>query len=166
MNKVSTLKDPLKYVTITLLISVLLSSDGIGGEREHLNNAFRLVEKTEMSKMYVDLIEASLQSYFDRYEEPNPKNETAIDPFRQIFYKEVQASEEELKWNLAEVYTKYFSETELKEIIRFFDSSAGKTWLEKKSMVLHDGELIGQEWGEILTQRIIEKFKSTYGEEF
>ena len=166
MNEASPLKDPVKYIAVAIIISVLLAAESNGGEREHLNNAFRLVEKTELSKMFIDLIEASLQSYFDRYEEANPENEAVIDPFRRIFYEEVNASEEELKWNLAEIYAKYFSETELGEIIHFFDSPAGKKWLDKKSMVLYDAEQIGQEWGQILTKRIIDKFKSTYGEEF
>lgn len=166
MNEASPLKDPVKYIIIALITCVFLAADGNGGEREHLNNAFRLVEKTEMSKMFIDLIEASLQSYFDRYEEANPENEAAIDPFRRIFNEEVNASEEELKWNLAEIYAKYFSEKELKEIIHFFDSPTGKKWLDRKSMVLYDAEQIGQEWGQIMTHRIVEKFKSTYGEEF
>lgn len=166
MNKASTLKFPGKLITIALIICVFLVENGKSGEKEHLDYAFRLVEKTEMSKMFVDLVEASLQPYFDRYEKPNPENDTIVDPFRKIFIEEVNASEEELKWNLAEIYAKYFSEAELREIIRFFDSPAGKIWLEKNPMVLPDAEQIGQEWGEILTQRIMKKFESTYGEKF
>jgi len=137
-----------------------------GDEKEHLDYAFRLVEKTEMSKMFVDLVEASLRSYFDRYEEPIPVNKAAIDPFRKIFNEEVKASEEELKWNLAEIYAKYFTEAELTEIIRFFDSPVGKAWLDKNPMVLYEGEQIGHEWGQILTQRILKKYAETYGEKF
>jgi hypothetical protein len=166
MNKALTLKVPGRFITIVLIICVFWIENGKSGEKEHLDYAYRLVEKTEMSKMFIDLVEASLQPYFDRYEEPNPENDTIVDPFRKIFIEEVNASEEELKWNLAEIYTKYFSEAELRGIIRFFYSPAGQTWLDKKSMVLHDGDQIGQEWGQILTHRIMKKFESAYGEKF
>ena len=67
---------------------------------------------------------------------------------------------------LAEIYAGHFSENELREIVLFFNSSAGSAWLDKGPMLETEGEQIGLEWGQLLMQRVLKRFEEQTGEKF
>lgn len=141
------------------VIGILFTGDTYSGEKEQLELAFKLVEQTHMSKMYIELAEVFMEPYFERYE-PAPEDQTVINPLKKKFKEEVGLGEEELKWMLAGIYVRYFSENELREILDFFSSPTGTAWLDKRLDIQTEGEQIGLEWGKLLTQRVMKKFKA------
>ena len=158
--------DTIKFLALLLPMWVIFVGYSAAEERERIAYAFALVEKLEISKMIVDLVELSLQPHFERYEIPQKEGLIDDNLLRKYFLEEVKSSEEELKWNLAEIYSKYFTEDELKAILRFFDSPVGRIWRDNESMIQPEIDQVGHEWGQILTQRILKKFETTYGEKF
>jgi hypothetical protein len=163
MKRTTTVVLTIKAVAICLVIGVLSIEDAVGGDKEQLDLAFLVVEQTEGSKMFIDLVNGFMEPYLERYEPPASVEKADSNPLRKLLMEEFMASEEELKWNLAEIYTKYFSEAELLDIVRFFDSPAGKAWLENSAPILTEGEQVGHEWAKILTERVLHKFEKTSG---
>lgn len=133
-------------------------------EKDQLELAFQLVEKTRMSKIFVDLSEAFMMTYFERYDATAEQGPVKSNPLRKIFSDEVYLGEDELKWMLAEIYAVHFNEKELRAILAFFDSPSGNAWLEKKLLIQTESEQVGLEWGRLLTQRVLKKFETQSGE--
>lgn len=115
--------------------------------------------------MFIELAEVFMEPYFEYYE-PAPEDQTVINPLRELFKEEVSLGEEDLKWMLAGIYARHFTESELREIVDFFSSPAGNAWLEKRLVIQTDSEQIGLEWGKFLTQRVIKKFEAKMGKKF
>ena len=146
-------------VGLFFAMSILIGGDVHSGEKKHLELAFRLVEQTHMSTMYIELAEVFMEPYFERYE-PAPEDQTVVNPLKKVFKEEVRLGEEELKWMLASIYAKHFSENELHEILDFFSSPTGTAWLDKSLVIQTEGEQIGLEWGKLLTQRVMKKMEA------
>jgi hypothetical protein len=150
---------------IALLLHLLLfGGSSAAGEKEHLAMALALVEKMNASKMFVDLAESFMETYFERFDTPAATDRTGGNPLRILFRDEVRIGENELKWMLAEIYAAHFTETELQQIIRFYSTSAGRAWLDKRLTIATEMEQVGLEWGRLLTQRVIKKFETQYGD--
>ncbi len=152
-------------LTLFLGSGLILTGDVYGGEKEQLELAFKLVEQTHTPTMFIELAEVFMEPYFEYYE-PAPEDQTVINPLRELFKEEVSLGEEDLKWMLAGIYARHFTESELREIVDFFSSPAGNAWLEKRLVIQTDSEQIGLEWGKFLTQRVIKKFEAKMGKKF
>lgn len=57
------------------------------------------------------------------------------------------------------VYTKNFSENEVRAAIAFFTSPEGAAFVQKQPVVARESVAIGMEWGESLAMRVIERAK-------
>jgi hypothetical protein len=148
-----------KNLALFFVIGLIVTGNMHAGEKEQLELAFKLVEQTHTPTMFIELAEVFMEPYFERYE-PAPDSQTVVNPLREVFKEEVSLGEEELKWMLAGIYAKYFTENELREIVNFFSLPAGNAWLEKRLVIQTDFEQIGLEWGKFLTQRVLKKFEA------
>lgn len=59
------------------------------------------------------------------------------------------------------VYSKHFTEQEIDDLIKFYNSSTGKTMIEKMPMILQESMMLGQEWGIELAQKIEKEISAT-----
>jgi predicted nucleotidyltransferase len=153
-----------KIIAACVILVVLVPGLARGGETERLAMAVVLVENSRLPQRFVDLAEAFMETYFERYDKPLAENPAEGNPFRKIFLDEVRLGEEELKLMLAEIYAAHFSENELREIVNFFNTPSGKAWLEKRPILETEAEQIGLEWGQLLTQKVLKKFEAATGE--
>ena len=155
-----------KIIVYGVIMIVLVPWQAHGGEKEQLAMAVVLVEKSRLPERFVDLAEAFMETYFERYDKPLAENPADGNPLRKIFLEEVSLGEEELNLMLAEIYAAHFSENELREIVNFFNTSAGRAWLEKQPILETEAEQIGLEWAQLLTQKTLKKFEDQAGEKF
>jgi hypothetical protein len=155
-----------KVIAVGILIALLAPGQAQGGDDERLKLAASLVEKTRQTEMFAALTETFMETYFERYDNPGAENPAAGNPLRKIFQEEVTLGKEELRLMLAETYAAHFKESELKEIVIFFESPAGMAWLEKRPVLQTEGEQIGLEWGQLLMQRGLKRFEEQTGEKF
>ena len=155
-----------KIIAFNVILVVLVAWQAHGGETEQLAMALELVEKSRLPERFVDLTEAFMETYFERYDNPLADNPAADNPFRKIFVEEVELGKDELKLMLAEIYAANYSETELRQIVGFFNSPAGRAWLEKQPMLETEAEQIGLEWSRLLTQKVLKRFERVTGEKF
>ena len=153
-----------KIIALGVILVVLVPWQAHGGEKEQLAMAVVLVEKSRLPERFVDLSEAFMETYFERYDKPVAENPADGNPLRKFFLEEVSLGEEELKLMLAEIYAAHFNENELREIVDFFNTSSGKAWLEKQPVLETEAEQIGLEWGQLLTQKVLKKFEAATGE--
>ena len=80
------------------------------------------------------------------------------------FWNEFEAeftgtSIDDLVAKLAPVYEKHISEADLNEIIKFYQSPAGKRLSEKTPAIMEESMLVGQAWGEAVAGKVMNKLK-------
>ena len=154
-----------KHLKIILLLfiipGIILIVPAFGDEKEHMELAYTLVEQTNMSVMFVELAETFMQPYFEKHDNPEATDLSKPNQLRTVFEEEVRLGQDELKWMLAGIYAKHFTEHELMEIVSFFDSPAGAAWLDKRLFIQTESEQLGLEWGKLLTQRVFQKIKNS-----
>ncbi len=149
-----------KALVLFFVCSIYFINPAFGDEEKQLELAFTLVEQTNMSNMFVELAETFMQPYFENDENPDSPDLSKTNRFRAAFENEVRMGEGELKWMLAGIYAKHFTENELREIVNFFDSPAGAAWLDKRLFIQTESEQLGLEWGKLVTQRVFQKMKA------
>lgn len=98
---------------------------------------------------------------------------TIIDMFREnknysniseSFWKEFQAeiektSETRLIDMFVDIYFKYFTESDLKEIIAFYKTPIGQKLLHNNPAIIKDAMSVGKKWGEDVAEQVVDKLK-------
>ena len=160
--KYSSTQMHLKKIPLLLIFTaIILIIPAFGDEQEQMELAFTLVEQTNMSIMFVEMAETFMQPYFEDHENPEELDLAKPSRLRAVFQEEVRMGQDELKWALAGIYAKHFTENELRDIVRFFDSPTGAAWLDKRLLIQTDSEQLGLEWGKLLTKRVFQRVKKT-----
>lgn len=73
------------------------------------------------------------------------------------FMKEVNT--DELVGVIVPIYQKYYTEKDIRVAIDFYRSPAGRRLVEKQPLVMQESMQAGQQWGEQIARRAIEKLK-------
>lgn len=71
------------------------------------------------------------------------------------FMNEVDANE--LIDQVIPIYQRHYSEEDLQAAIKFYRSPAGRRMIEKQSVVMQESMQVGQQWGQDVARRVIEK---------
>ncbi len=71
----------------------------------------------------------------------------------------LNASMEELTVMLVPVYQKYLTESDLEEIIAFYESPVGKKYASKTPEIVQESMVIGQEWGMQINAKLIKELE-------
>ena|SRR5690349_18334869 len=88
------------------------------------------------------------------------QNSNVPDSFWEEAEKEFsETSMDDLVDMLSPVYQKHMTESDLKKIIEFYQTPAGKKYAEKTPLILQESMQVGQQWGMKIAQRVQEKLK-------
>lgn len=68
-------------------------------------------------------------------------------------------SVDDLVTMLAPVYEKHLTEADLNDIIKFYHSPVGKKLAEKTPAITEESMQAGQEWGQAVAQKVMQKLK-------
>lgn len=71
---------------------------------------------------------------------------------------------ESLKEAIIPIYDKYFTDDELKEMIRFYSSDLGRKAIKVMPSIMQEGMAAGQRWGESLGPQINRRIKEKLGQ--
>lgn len=109
----------------------------------------QLMELTEASKM-IDAIHEQISVMFDGMYKQMGITQTERPAFENYMKKTANLLERELNWNsfkepMIDIYTKHFSEEEVKGLIRFYQSDLGRSMTEKMPLLMQDSMLISQQ---------------------
>ena len=61
---------PAKILAFFLILHLISAGPVYCGDKEHLEYALKLVEKTDMANMFVELAETFMEPYFEQYNSP------------------------------------------------------------------------------------------------
>lgn len=83
------------------------------------------------------------------------------DVFWDDFMKEV--SSEEFSNLYIPIYAKYYTESELDELIRFYKTPIGQKVLVNTPLIMKESVEIGRDWGQKLGKKLVEKLNEQKG---
>jgi hypothetical protein len=74
-----------KIIVYGVIMIALVPWQALGGEKEQLAMAVVLVEKSRLPERFVDLAEAFMETYFERYDKPVAENPADGNPLKKKF---------------------------------------------------------------------------------
>lgn len=77
--------------------------------------------------------------------------DSIIKTFREIY------SYDEVIGKITEVYAKHFTEDEMIDMINFYNTPTGQTWLKKHPLVISEIMEVNHKYGAAITEEIIKK---------
>ena len=105
-----------------------------------------LLEKTKAASMGVDMM----------MEMVNDLSQAGAPPeFLQAVKDEIHPAD--LQALLVPIYQKHFTEEDIQEILKFYDSEVGQKMVDKMPDIMKDSMKEGEKWGEAIGERVVEK---------
>jgi hypothetical protein len=152
---------------LCLLLNLLIILSAAGGypeagEAEKIRSAARLVDRLGITQRYLEVADSAVQASMAEQQLCRADLQVCLEVIKEFFDEEVLQSREELAANLAEVYAAAYSEQELEEILRFFESPSGQAWLEKGQTVEASLDEIGYEWANQLRDRVLQMSQEAF----
>ena len=100
---------------------------------------------------------AVIDQYFSIFRTTYPDIETAV--WNELEEEFEKTSMDQLIDMLIPIYEKYLTEDDLKAIIDFYTSDAGKKYAEKTPAIMQESMVVGQEWGMSIAEAFNKKLE-------
>ncbi|MFV5689921.1 DUF2059 domain-containing protein [Flavobacterium sp. ZT3R25] len=139
----------MKRFLITLFLCGLLTS-GFSQSISKMDNIKNLLELTGSGKLGVQVGENMIISFKKSY--PNVPVE-----FWDNFLKEMNS--DTLINLIIPIYDKYYTESEIKQLAEFYQSSLGKKLISIMPLVLQESMQAGQTWGKEIGEKVYNNLK-------
>ncbi len=122
--------------------------------------AKRIIElKHFKQNMFDPLVRGVIEKAKNEFMQTNFMWAKDLDEVAANMEKEYAPRANELLDQSARLYASYFSEAELKQILAFYQSSAGRKVIEDEPKVVHDSLAYAGQWGENFSQEVIAKMR-------
>jgi uncharacterized protein len=125
----------------------------------HLQVARDVVEASGATRAFDTVIPAMLQQSYAMFVQQNPDLQKALQESIVAIRPEFDNRRGEIREIVALVYTKKFSEPELKEMLAFYRSATGKKFVTEIPAVLEESFARTQEWGGKLSEDIVARLR-------
>ena len=137
-----------KYICIFACIFVALSS--LAQPSTKTERIRELMDVTGAGKLGVQMLSTLIQTY--KKEVPSVPEE-----FWDEFVKQVNPND--LTELVVPIYSKYFTEEEINQIVKFYKTPIGKKMVEKLPLIMQDSYRVGAEWGQKIGEQVAERLK-------
>lgn len=125
-----------------------------GTDKEAIDAARRLMAVSGVAKQFEATVPAMMAQISQAFVKMQPQHEAIIrETFAQISRRGIDRKEE-LFEEIAKLYARSIGTTEMKELIRFFSSPAGRRFIDVQLTILPEAMKIGQKWGEKIGREI------------
>ena len=141
---------PLIVSCLVAILSTGISAENKTVNREKLNDIKNLLVMSGSSELGKQMMWQMINSFKGIM--PN-----VPDNFWREFMNE--ADMDELMDKLVPIYDKYLSHDDIKELVKFYESSAGKRYVKALPQISKESMTIGQEWGEEIGKKVLKKLK-------
>jgi hypothetical protein len=125
----------------------------------HLQIARDVVEASGATRAFDTVIPAMLQQSYALFVQQNPDLQKPLQESIVAIRPEFDARRGEIRDIVALVYTKKFSEPELKELLAFYRSATGKKFVTEIPGVLEESFARTQEWGGRLSEDVVSRLR-------
>lgn len=129
-------------ITTIILLSVGVFSFGQTAKEQKITDLLSLMGTTQSMKTTYEYL---INNYKNQY--PSVSSEYWDRAGKLVNY-------EDLIRRIIPVYTKNFSEKEIDDLLAFYQTSTGKTMIEKMPVILQESMSIGETWGRELSQAL------------
>lgn len=142
-----------KYSAILLFI-LYASSFAMGQtDKKYTATLKKMFEVSGTEESYKVVIGQMLSMFKEQYSNVDAQ---IWDELGQEFQK---ASLDELTTMLVPVYSKYLTQSDLEQVIAFYQSPAGKKFASKTPLIMGESMQVGQEWGLKIGQEFMKKLQ-------
>lgn len=146
----------IRWVGMAIAASVCVSMIALAAEAdstaEKQRDIRRLMVLTGAGDLGIQVTDQMLASF----KESLPQ---VPDTFWQEFRKDINANA--LIDLCVPVYEKHLSHSDIKEMIRFYETPAGKRVVKALPLITQESMLAGQKWGQDIAQKAVEKLQKS-----
>lgn len=121
--------------------------------------AKQLVAVTGATALFTPLIAGVVEQAKNMYLQQNPDLAKDLNVIADNMRKNLQPRFSELTNEVAKLYATHFTEQELKDILAFYSSPAGKKLLAQQPIVIDASMKFAQDWANKLSEQVIEKMR-------
>ena len=125
----------------------------------HLAVARDVVEASGATRAFDTVIPVMLQQSYNMFVQQNPDLQKPLQESIVAIRPEFDNRRGEIRDIVALVYTKKFSEPELKELLAFYRSATGKKFVAEIPSVLEESFARTQEWGAKLSEDVVARLR-------
>lgn len=143
----------MKKTTLLLGLICLMKATTISAQID-VSKDIRLLFKVNGTET---IYKEAIVNMLDMMGESYPMTEDIKQEFKKEFTTD--DSIEEMMVILTDIYKKHFTQTEIKEMIKFYESPVGKKLAEKQSPIMVESMEAGQAWGQKIGMKIAQKME-------
>ncbi len=129
-----------------VLISFLANAQD-NSKREKIKH---LLELTGSGKLGMQVMDQMMSSFKNSYS-------TVKQEFWDNFRKEINAND--IENLILPVYDKYYTETDIDQLITFYNSPIGKKMINTMPLVMQESMKAGQNWGREIDEKVLARLK-------
>ncbi|MFA9188687.1 DUF2059 domain-containing protein [Flavobacterium magnesitis] len=111
----------------------------------------QLLELTGSGKMATLMMDQMMESFKNSYSKVNEE-------FWEDFKNEVKA--EDLEKMIIPIYDKHYTESDIDQLIAFYNSPIGKKMISTMPQVMQESMIVGQAWGKQIGEKVLEQLKA------
>jgi hypothetical protein len=143
-----------------LILPLIACSASLADEASHREAAIRVLEITKADKAMLGGFQAMVDPIVADMRQrgmPEAAAQEVKDAINKWFTEEIKW--EDIKPKMADIYVQQFSESELKELIAFYQTPTGQKAIEKLPTVMQQGAIVGREYAQTKNQSLQTKLK-------
>ncbi len=133
-------------ITSFVLVSFLANAQD-NSKREKIKH---LLELTGSGKLGMQVMDQMMSSFKNSYS-------TVKQEFWDNFRKEINAND--IENLILPVYDKYYTETDIDQLITFYNSPIGKKMINTMPLVMQESMKAGQNWGREIGEKVLARLK-------
>lgn len=115
------------------------------------NKINQLLELTGSTKIGIQVMNQMMASFQKSFTKVNPE-------FWEECKKEMKA--DDITNLIIPIYDKYYTESDLDQLIVFYNSTIGKKMISTMPQVMQESMIAGQAWGKQISEKVIEQLKA------
>ena len=142
----------MKKIIITLLLLVLSSSIAFAKVTPEYTDTLKLLFKYSGT---LEAYQTAVKQMLDMFKAQNPEIDSKI--WADLEKEFLEVSLDDLIEMLAPVYERHLTISDLKEIIKFYQTPVGRKYAKETPAITQESMLVGAEWGNKIGQKFSER---------
>lgn len=148
---------------VLMLALVLLATPAQADQASKLAAIKHYLESIGMNATLLRMAGPLTEQYMESFARVRPDaSEEARAAMRQILQREFTQGVPELIDGVAALYDQAFTEDEITALVAFYDSPAGKKFMQVHPQVQRDSATLGLDWGRRTAEKAGQVFQETY----
>jgi len=110
--------------------------------------------------MFDPLIPGVIESVKNQFIPTNPQLTKPLTDVATVLHKEYAAKRSEILDLVSQIYAKHFTEAELKDIVAFYKTPAGKKMVAQEPAAIKDSLDAAQQWANDFSDVVLQRFRT------